>query len=122
MLVKERDSWRDNFKAGGLPSSVVLKAYRESRNILDKKLPENIEEVCAYILYLENIKKGTNETLNKVMSNKRDYWNAIFSTGKLPDADILIEYRSFRYSELKRSTRLVEELCEYVLYLESLII
>lgn len=120
MLIKERDSWRDNFKAGELPNSVVLKVYRKSMNILEKKLPENIEEVCAYIIYLENIKKGKNETLNKAMSDKRDYWNAIFRSGNKPVAEILTEYRSFRDSEEKRSTRLVEELCEYVLYLESL--
>ena len=120
MLINQRKQWNENFKLGQLPQTVVLDVYRQSRNTLKKKLPQNIEELCAYALYLEELKNDFEDELNNQMSEKRNYWNSYFISGSLPSSTILKEYRVFRNSESKRSTRLIEELCEYIIYLENL--
>lgn len=120
MLIEERNQWKHNFENNNKPDSVILKIYRENRNTPNKSIPEVFEEVCAYALYLESLKKGNKENLNKEMSIKRDYWYDIFKDGSLPNAQILKDYRIYRDSNSKRTTRIIEELCEYILYLEKL--
>jgi hypothetical protein len=47
----------------------------------------------------------------------RDSWKEAFERGEKP-AGYLSEYRNKRDSNLWRSSRMVEQLCEYILYLE----
>lgn len=51
--------------------------------------------------------------------NERSQWRKEFLDSKRVPW-LLEEYKKNRYSELWRSARVVEELCEYVLHLESL--
>lgn len=120
MLVKQRNKWKAKFENNELPNSVLLDLYRENRNTLEKKIPDIFEEICAYVLYLEKTKKGLVENLNPEMKSKQDYWDNIFKDGSLPKAHVLEDYRVYRNSDNKRTTRIVEELSEYVLYLENI--
>ena len=52
---------------------------------------------------------------------ERNKWRREFSAGEHPSIHVLDEYRENRDSELWRSTRAVEKICEYALYLESVI-
>jgi hypothetical protein len=119
MLIKERNDWKDNFKNNQMPKSCVLEVYRCSLNTKEKKLPYDIEEVCAYILYLEGINIDNIEILSPELQDKKNYWDNKFKNGYIPKAKILMDYREYRNSELHRTTRLIEEICEYVLYLEE---
>lgn len=57
------------------------------------------------------------ETLSLVAERNR--WKKNFESGKRINCHWLQEYENNRESELWRSTRSLEELCEYVLYLEQ---
>lgn len=48
----------------------------------------------------------------------RNKWKKSFEEGNAPTQRVLIDYRNYRDTEDWRSTRAVEELCEYILYLE----
>ncbi len=50
---------------------------------------------------------------------ERNRWRSEFAEGKSIDSPWLEDYRKNRDSELWRSTRAMEKLCEYVLYLEE---
>lgn len=51
------------------------------------------------------------------LKDERDQWLEEYKAGKCPE--ILDIYKIERDSELWRSGSIVEELCEYILYLES---
>jgi hypothetical protein len=51
--------------------------------------------------------------------NERDVWRQAFENGSKPD--FLVTYKENRDSELWRSGSIVEELAEYILYLEGLL-
>jgi len=50
---------------------------------------------------------------------ERNHWRQNMEAGTFDDPLYLMEYRINRNSELWRSTRAVEQLCEYILWLES---
>lgn len=52
---------------------------------------------------------------------ERNHWRKQCEDGTFEEPQYIKEYRTNRESELWRSTRQVEKLCEYVLYLESLV-
>lgn len=49
---------------------------------------------------------------------ERDSWKKNFENGEQPKSLLLVDYRRNRDSELYRTTRPIEEICEYILYLE----
>lgn len=53
MLVQQRDSFRDNFINGGKPTNKLLEDYRKHRNSELWRASRSHEELCEYILYLE---------------------------------------------------------------------
>lgn len=50
--------------------------------------------------------------------SERDSWREEFENGNKPTSLALIEYRKYRNSETWRVSSQVEQLCEYILYLE----
>ncbi len=50
---------------------------------------------------------------------ERNHWREQMKSNTFVDPYYLAEYRNNRESELWRSTRAVEQLCEYILHLES---
>ncbi len=52
---------------------------------------------------------------------ERNRWREEFKTGEGYDPHYLQLYRLHRESDLWRMSRQVEKLCEYVIYLESLV-
>lgn len=55
------------------------------------------------------------------LQEERHSWRVSMLEGQWQDPHILKEYRLHRNSELWRCSRQAEKLCEYILYLESLI-
>lgn len=52
-LVKQRGKWLSHFRSGGFPSSQVLQDYRHNRDSESWRVSASVEELCEYILYLE---------------------------------------------------------------------
>jgi hypothetical protein len=50
---------------------------------------------------------------------ERNAWRKMFEEGHALDHVYMNEYRTNRDSELWRSTRALEQMCEYILYLEA---
>lgn len=50
---------------------------------------------------------------------ERNHWRQQFDEGKEPTTPWLLDYRRNRDSNLWRSSRPLEQLCEYILYLED---
>lgn len=50
---------------------------------------------------------------------ERDSWRQMFEEGHKLDHHYMSQYRKYRDSELWRMSSAVEQLCEYILYLES---
>lgn len=56
--------------------------------------------------------------LHRMLVEERNLWKKEFEEGKKPVA-ILEDYRHNRDSNLWRTSRSVEQLCEYILFLEG---
>jgi hypothetical protein len=54
------------------------------------------------------------------LTEERNHWRKQMESGNFLDPHYLAEYRINRDSDLWRSTRAVEQLCEYILWLESI--
>ena len=54
MLVASRDKMLERFIQGEKPLTVILVDYRENRNSEEWRMSVSVEELCEYILYLEN--------------------------------------------------------------------
>ena len=52
-LVNERNKWRDSFKDKPL-SHYILNDYRKNRDSEFWRVSKAFEQLCEYILYLEN--------------------------------------------------------------------
>jgi hypothetical protein len=50
---------------------------------------------------------------------QRDEWKAKFENGEDYDSKILTDYVKYRNTEDWRSSKLMEEMCEYILFLEN---
>jgi hypothetical protein len=48
-----------------------------------------------------------------------NFWKKEFLDGTYEEPYFLVEYRQNRNSDLWRSTRVVEKMCEYILFLEN---
>lgn len=48
----------------------------------------------------------------------RDKWKERFVNGEPPESKLLMDYRKYRDTEDWRATSAIEELLEYILYLE----
>lgn len=55
-----------------------------------------------------------------MLVKQRLKWLAKYKEGLKPSSSILEDYRKHRLSESWRTSRVMEELCEYIIYLESL--
>jgi len=53
------------------------------------------------------------------LTRERETWRWQMEQGKWAEPDIMTEYRKHRNTGLWRSTRVVESLMEYILFLES---
>ncbi len=53
------------------------------------------------------------------LTEERNHWRKQMGSDTFQEPHYLTEYRINRDSDLWRSTRAVERLCEYILYLES---
>jgi len=58
-LVNQRDSWRRNFDNGSKPSSPLLFDYRMNRDSTHWRVSSHVEELCEYILWLEERAKSS---------------------------------------------------------------
>lgn len=54
MLVASRDKMLERFIQGEKPLTVILVDYRENRNSEEWRMSVSVEELCEYVLYLEN--------------------------------------------------------------------
>lgn len=54
MLLEERKRWRQAFEHGTRPISPLLSDYRKGRNSEQFRLSRVVEEICEYVLYLED--------------------------------------------------------------------
>lgn len=54
MLLEERKQWRRAFEQGDKPTSPLLTDYRKGRNRESFRLSRVVEEICEYVLYLED--------------------------------------------------------------------
>lgn len=52
------------------------------------------------------------------LTEEREQWRRQFESGQAPNSNVLRDYRANRDSSLWRTSRPVEELCEYILHLE----
>lgn len=55
-----------------------------------------------------------------MLVQQRLQWLTDFKDGLKPSSLVLEDYRKHRLTESWRTSRIVEELCEYIIYLESL--
>lgn len=53
------------------------------------------------------------------LKNQRDAWKKNFENGEDYDSHLMNDYVKYRDTEDWRSTMLIEEMCEYILYLEN---
>lgn len=53
-LVKERNSWREKFEQGYKPECTYLRDYRLKRNSEYWRISRRHEELCEYIIWLED--------------------------------------------------------------------
>lgn len=58
MVVKDRNSIRASIEALGYLESPILNDYRINRNSEVWRLSRAVEELCEYILYLEEKQNG----------------------------------------------------------------
>lgn len=54
-----------------------------------------------------------------MLVDQRNEWRRAFESGKSLESKLLQDYKNNRESNSFRMSRSVEELCEYILYLES---
>lgn len=52
-LVKTRDQWLESFRKGEQPTSRLLQDYRQNRDNEMWRASKEVEELCEYIIYLE---------------------------------------------------------------------
>lgn len=55
-----------------------------------------------------------------MLVEQRLQWLTKYKEGLKPSPSVLEDYRKYRLLESWRTSRVVEELCEYIIYLESL--
>lgn len=53
-LVEERNKWRKEFEQGNKPDCQYLNDYRKYRNSEYWRASRYAEQICEYILYLED--------------------------------------------------------------------
>ena len=54
MLVDQRNGWRKAFESGKAIESILLKEYKNNRESNSFRMTRSVEELCEYILYLED--------------------------------------------------------------------
>lgn len=55
-----------------------------------------------------------------MLVEQRLHWLAEYKDGFKPSSSVLEDYRKYRLLESWRTSKVMEELCEYIIYLESL--
>ncbi len=53
MHVNQSNSWRVQYRLGGMPNNTIINAYRDKRDSESFRMSEALEALCEYILFLE---------------------------------------------------------------------